>query len=165
LTDTYSESGFSFTTILPIDSGLGRLGGGVSTSPENGTAYLKAGLGSTLMFARLDGGTFDFLAVDLAEYSTVVPNAVTVQFIGYFSGGGTINWTYTTDGVIDGTGPIVDFQTFYFQGWNNLVRVEIPTYGWSLDNVVVGSVPEPSTFALLGLGLGLVFLRRWAAAS
>lgn len=127
--------------------------------PDSGSAYLQAGLGSTLMFSRLDGGTFDFLSVDLAEYSTVVPDAVTVQFIGYFADGTTISQTRTTDGIIDGTGPIADFQTFAFRDWTGLTRVEIPTWGWSLDNVRVGSVPEPGTGALTLLGAALLALR------
>jgi hypothetical protein len=116
-------------------------------------------MGESLVFYRADGGLFDFLSVDLAEYSTVVPNAVTVQFIGYFADGSTISETRTTDGVIDGTGPLADFQTFFFRGWTGLTRVEIPTYGWSLDNLVV-SVPEPTSGAFLLLGaLGVLKLR------
>ena len=156
----YQELGFNFQSINAGGS-VGRVGSSPRYfRPDNGTAYLQAAFTQSLMFSRLDGGTFDFISVDLAEYSTVVPDAVTVQFIGYFAGGGTITTTLTTDGIIDGTGPLADFQTFYFQGWNDLIRVEIPTYGWSLDNVVVGGVPEPSTFALVLLGGGLFWLAR-----
>ena len=94
--------------------------------------------------------------MDLAEYSTVVPDAVTVQFIGYRVDGSTVTANLTTDGIIDGTGPIADFQTFNFgPEFSNLTRVEIPTDGWSLDNLVV-SIPEPGTWALLVAG-GLLF--------
>ncbi len=56
------------------------------------------------------------------------------------------------DGIIDGTGPTVDFQTFYFGAeFNNLSRVEVPDFG-SLDNLVVFPIPEPSTGALLLTG-------------
>ena len=120
------------------------------------------------MFSFTNGWIFDLLAVDLGEYSTVVPNAVTVQFIGYRLDGGTVTTSFTTDGIIDGTGPLADFQTFQFdpKDWRNLIRVEIPTYGWSLDNLVVG-VPEPTSGALLvfgGAGLWLAS-RRKAPAS
>jgi hypothetical protein len=91
----------------------------------------------------------------LTEYSTVVPDAVTVQFIGYYADGSAITTSFTTDGIIDGTGPLADFQTFNFgSGWTGLTRVEVPGYGWSLDNLVV-AVPEPTSGALLLLG-GLV---------
>ena len=69
----------------------------------------------------------------------------------------TVTTPFITDGIIDSTGLMADFQTFYFQGWTDLTRMEIPTYGWSLDNVVVGGVPEPSAFALVLLGGGLLW--------
>ena len=44
-----------------------------------------------------------------------------------------------------------DFETFHFgPEFSNLTRVEIPTFGWSLDNLVV--VPEPETWGLILLG-------------
>lgn len=127
--------------------------------PENGTAYLQALGGSSLKFVFLEGYVFDLLSVDLAEYSTVVPDAVTVQFVGYRWDGGTVSTSFTTDGIIDGTGPLADFETFHFgPEFNGLTRVEIPTFGWSLDNLVV-AVPEPSVWALLSVG-GLLFWAR-----
>lgn len=67
-----------------------------------------------------------------------------------------------TDGIIDGTGPLADFQTFSFgPEFSSLTRVEIPTYGWSLDNLVV-AIPKPGRWALLILGsLFLFVLRRY----
>lgn len=153
----YSESGMVFTPIVNNSTGFVRQGGGgIQQVPENGTTYLQAGLSSTLMFSLTNGGTFSLQSVDLAEYSTVVPNAVTVQFIGYHLDGSTMTASFTTDGIIDGTGPLADFQTFTFRGWTGLTRVEIPTYGWSLDNLVIAvPVPEPASVALLVLG-GLI---------
>ncbi len=114
------------------------------------------------MLSFANGSIFSVLSVDLAEYSTVVPDAVTVQFIGYHPDGSTVTESFTTDGIIDGTGPLADFQTFSFTGFTDLTRVEIPTSGWSLDNLVV-SVPEPAANALLAFGgllLGAWQLRR-----
>ena len=114
------------------------------------------------MFSYTQRPTFDLLAVDLAEYSTVVPDPATVPFVGYRSDGSTVTTSFTTDGIIDGTGPLADFQTFYFgPEWSGLTRVEIPTYGWSLDNLVV--VPEPGTGVLLiggAVAFGLWRIRR-----
>jgi hypothetical protein len=46
----------------------------------------------------------------------------------------------------------VDFETFHFgPEFSNLSRVEIPTFGWSLDNLIV-AVPEPGTWGLMLLG-------------
>jgi hypothetical protein len=151
----YSESGMWFRPIGIVEPGNGfiRQGGGFASYPENGTTYLQTSFGDSLTFSFTDGSLFNLLSVDLAEYSTVVPEAVTVQFIGYYANGSTILQSFTTDGIIDGTGPLADFQTFYFSAaWTGLSRVEVPGYGWSMDNVVVG-IPEPSTPALLLLGL------------
>jgi hypothetical protein len=50
---------------------------------------------------------------------------------------------FITEGIIDGTGPLADFQTFCFDSrFADLVRVEIPTYGWSLDDMVFSLLPR-----------------------
>ena len=58
---------------------------------------------------------------------------------------------FTTDGVIDGTGPTADFETFYFDNrFADLVRFEVPTYGYAVDNLVFFDViPEPTIWSLL----------------
>jgi len=141
----YFESGAWFRPLGVIGPGNGfsrRGGGSPSFIPDNGTAYIATAFGDSLQFSFLHGSPFSLVSVDLAEYSTTVPNAVTVPFVGYRSDGSVVNASFTTDGIIDGTGPIADFQTFHFcPQFSNLTRVEIPTYGWSLDNLVV--VPEP----------------------
>lgn len=149
LTQRYDEAGMSFTPIGSV--GFVRQGG-VAQAPENGTTYLQALLGSTLQFSYTNGSSFNLVAVDLAEYSTVVP-VLTVTFMGYRQDGSIVTTILTPDGVIDGTGPLADFQTFYFgPEFSNLIRVEIPTYGWSLDNLVV-AVPEPGVGALVVVGI------------
>ena len=111
------------------------------------------------MFNSVDGLGFNLVSVDLAEYSTVVPDAVTVHFVGYRHDGSIVTTDFMTDGVIDGTGPLADFETFYFdKEWTDLTRVEIPTFGWSLDNLVV-SVPEPTSAVLLLAGALLLWRR------
>ena len=159
LTQRYDEAGMSFTPIGP--TGFVRQAGGVAFYPENGTTYLQAGLGTTLKFSFTNGSIFNLVSIDLAEYSTVAPDAVTVRFDGYRFDGSTVTKDLTTDGIIDGTGPIADFQTFQFgPEWSGLSRVEVPTYGWSLDNLVV-SIPEPGTWALMVLGGALAGCRFW----
>ncbi len=82
-----------------------------------------------------------------------------MQFTGYYADGSTVTTSFTTDGIIDGTGPVQDFQTFLFPNkeWSGLKRVEVPGWGWSLDNLVV-SVPEPGTWALALCGAALLRL-------
>jgi hypothetical protein len=158
---SYSESGMSFSP-LSGSSGFSRWGAASDPrDPDNGTAFLRAALGESIMFSMANGSVFGLSSVDLAEYSTVLPSAVTVQFIGYHADGSTVASSFATDGVIDGTGPLADFQTFLFDSkdWSGLTRVEIPSSLWSLDNLVV-AVPEPSMGALLLVALTLTALKR-----
>ena len=154
----YLEAGLRFTGADTNWNSFGRCGGGISFFPENGTAYLQGAFTDSLKFAFADGSVFALESVDLAEYSTVVSNAATVYFIGYRHDGTIVTNALTTDGIIDGTGPVQDFQTLQFSDqMRNLDRVEIPlwSYGWSLDDLVV-SIPEPS-FGSLVLASGLMF--------
>lgn len=153
----YNESGMLFRP-LPGSGGFVHVGANpVSFRPDDGSAYLQSTLApaETLMFSFTTGSVFDLLSVDLAEYSTVLSGPTTVEFVGYHPDGSTVTTSFTTDGIIDGTGPLADFQTFYFKRFTDLTRVEIPTSGWSLDNLVVGVVPEPTSGALVLMG-GLV---------
>lgn len=164
----YYESGMSFQAVGPAGSGnmFGRWTGGPSPllyylfSP-NGTPYLQATLGDSLMFNFVDGSVFSLVSVDLAEYGTQMPDAVTFPFIGYRQDGSTVSVNFTTDGIMDAIGPLADFQTFYFgPEFSNLTRVEIPAFGWgSLDNLVV-FVPEPSAVSLILLCGGVLFYAR-----
>lgn len=100
--------------------------------------------------------------MDLAEFSTLYQTPLTVQFVGYKPDGSTVTTEFVTDGIIDGAGPLNDFETFYFDTrFANVLRVEVPTYGWSLDNMVFSNVvPEPSTRgALMVLGALLAGVR------
>lgn len=157
---SYNESGFVFSGIN--DNGFTRNGGGISGYPEDGSAYLQALLLEGLVFRAANNMPFGLVSVDLAEYSTVFQEPKTVQFIGYYADGSTVTTSFTTDGIIDGTGPLQDFQTFLFpyKEWSGLQRVEIPNFGWSLDNLVV-SVPEPATCVLALCGVALFGLKRW----
>jgi len=164
-TKQYYESNLAFTPIDPdaLFAGFVRRRGGGDGSvgwPDNGTAYVQATLTSTLKFSSLDAIPFDLVSVDLAEYSSVVSEPVTVQFVGYRADGTTVRIDLTTDGVFDGPGPVADFQTFTFDDrFRGLLRVEIPSEGWSLDNLRL-AIPEPSGVALLALGAGCFLVRR-----
>lgn len=156
----YYEEGMSFA---PINSGdqLSRSGGGVSFFPENGTAYLLQAAGTSLAgyCAQLPTPTqFGLYSVDLAEFSTLYNYPWTVEFIGYRPDGSTVTIDFTTDRIIDGTGPITDFQTFYFDArFSDLVRFEVPGHRFAMDNLVFFDViPEPSSFALLLAGGAMV---------
>lgn len=112
------------------------------------------------MFGLDDGSEFSLVSVDLAEWSTGYPEPVSVRFLGYKSDGSTVTAHLVTDGIIDGTGPLADFETLYFDSrFTGLTRVEIPTTTWHLDNLVI-TVPEPSVGSLVLLGLGVLAFKR-----
>ena len=163
----YSESGMHFGALGA--EGMLRVGGGIASRPENGTAYLQATLHANLGFGffTFPSTWFSFLSFDLGEYDTGYPGTATVQVIGY--GGQGVRYTnvFTTDGINDGTGPLQDFQTFYPDSqFAQVYRVDILTGHFSIDNVVIGGVPEPSAGGLillgtlLGLGGGCLKSRR-----
>lgn len=110
------------------------------TWPWNGTYYAR--------FYRVpdqapweitheQGLSFDFLSIDVSEYSLTVPHAFTVQFVGHKTGGGTVEHTVTTDGIFDGHGPEPDFETFEMpSGFTDLTKVVVSAYG-HYDNIRV----------------------------
>ena len=160
----YSEAGMLFWNPHGPEN-LVRIGSGLSGAPDNGSAYLQGSTGAWLAFSLTPVRPFGLSSMDLAEYSTARPGPVTLHVVGYDWHGQGITYTtdITTDGINDGTGPLQDFQTFTFDSrYANLYRVDITTdgsYGFSIDNVAICGVPEPSTGALLLLGAACAFGR------
>lgn len=157
----YYEHGMSFNPLGAPSPGnhFGRTGGGIPERPENGTAYIN---GDWLVFRFLDNSAFNLISVDLAEYSTLFSGAETVPFIGHRVDGSVVSTSFTTDGVMDGTGPIADFETFTFgPEFSHLLRVEIPPSVWSLDNLHLNrAIPEPNVSVMLILGGAILVSRR-----
>lgn len=118
--------------------------------------------GDSLAVGALGGSRFGAVSVELAEFSTLYQEPLTVRFVGYRPDGSTVTTDFVTDGIIDGAGPVRDFETFYFdQRFADVFRIEVPTYGWSLDNMVFSTViPEPGTSGLLVVGVALALFRR-----
>jgi len=97
-------------------------------------------------FSNTLGRAFSMVSVDLAEYSTFFHSPIDVTFIGHRKDDSAVTQTFTIDGVIDGSGPLQDFQRFYFgPQFTNLYRVDVErTYdvnhylnAFCMDNVVV----------------------------
>jgi len=102
----------------------------------------------------LDNSDFRLVSVDLAELSTAYPEPVRVHFVGYRRDGTMVATDLLTDGIMDGTGPLSDFQTLYFgPAFSGVYQVQIPTIGYALDNVV--AIHEPGAIPLLALGAGI----------
>jgi hypothetical protein len=148
----YFEQGLQFRPIPGTDQ-FGRAWTNLPSAwPNNGTPYVITGVGDSLMFSSSSGPMFGLVSVDLAAFSTGFPN-YTVNFVGYRSGGGTITTSFSGNGIA--------FQTYYFgpEWLSGLTRVEIPNYGWSLDNLMV-FIPEPSAGAILLFGALMFGLRQ-----
>jgi len=156
----YYEAGMAFR---PIGTGqFGRTGGGINGFPENSTSFTHAAFGDSLAVTSFNGQPFGVVSVDLAEYSTLFQTPLVMLIIGYKADGSTVNAQFITDGIIDGTSPLADFQTFYFDAqFADVTRIEFPNFGWSMDNLVFSQVPEPGTIALLIAGGVLLAARRW----
>ena len=161
----YTESGMAFAP--PVGPGsLYHEGGGITGYPDNGTGYLDFPDGNlTAAFVSFPPTVyFNLVSFDAAEYgSSVTP--VTLTVIGYRPMASPVTNYFTLDGVNDGTGPLQDFQTFYLDSsFVNLSRFDVVHAFFSLDNVVISGVPEPTAGALMLLaGLcaaGYTLIRR-----
>jgi hypothetical protein len=144
LVQQYFESGMSFEP-LPGSDGFGRVWTGMPPEwPSDGTPYVQTGTGDSLAFSFQNGASFGLSSVDLAAFTTGIPD-YTVNFTGYRADGSTITTSFSGNGI--------NFQTYNFaSAWSSgLTKVEIPNSDWSLDNLVV-IVPEPSTGALFLIG-------------
>ncbi len=139
--------------------------GASAGSPDNGSAWIRTTGGpmqAPLAITNLSGEPFALHFVDLAEYSTAFASPRAIPFIGYKTDGSIITTTFITDGIIDGSGPLADFERFMFSAdFTDLNRVVVDTYLYSMDNLGVSVVPESSSIAMIGLvgGIGL-FVRR-----
>ncbi len=134
----YNENSVSFRR--RVSSACAHADSGPSGLPDNGTGYLQFLAFSSDWYVEMGGDLFDARQVDLAEYSTVYTVRSRITFVGYKLDGSSVSVTFVTDGIIDGTGPQADFQTFIFPTtFINLVRMEITEPLFSMDNLVVAS--------------------------
>ena len=140
------EDGMLFTSpngFVQYDSGMDRV-------PDNGSAYLKFDYRRTLEFRSIDSTPFTLTSIDLAEYSTLFAEPKTITIVGHKTNGAIIRRRVILDGVMDGPGPLIEFETFLFgEEFSNLSYVEIPTGRYTMDNVVVESGAGGAT--LMGL--------------
>jgi hypothetical protein len=151
----YVESGMQFTVNPP--GGLFLVGPGIPGWPDDGTGYLMAPDGGGLVFNFTSFAPFNLISFDAAREAedSTLP---TLEVVGYENQGMgmtvTSYFTVTSD----------NFQTFQLSSsFQNLYEVEILGDPFSLDNVVIGGVPEPSCGALVVLasvcGLGRAWMR------
>jgi hypothetical protein len=133
-----------FFTQVTDDCCITRTVSGIWGYPDNGTAYLVSITPLYPIVCRFPNGEpFSLVSIDLAEYSTVVPEANTARVTGYRVDGSIVVAQVTTDGIIDGVGPLADFQTFHFRGFSSLIRLEISADpGLSIDSLAIRWGPD-----------------------
>jgi hypothetical protein len=147
-TSVYTESGMRFLDPSGPQQ-LIRNGGGLSWAPDDGTAYIQS-ISGGIAFTFTSGAIFDLLSFDAAGYSTNSPGPVTLELVGYGSMGLRVTNYIAVASFLDRRdSQLPDFQTFSpGSQFVDLYRVDILADHWSLDNVVIGGVPEPSTTTL-----------------
>ena len=159
-TSSYSESGMLFWNPYGPEN-LARIGSGLSGAPDNGTAFLDVTGGARLAFTFFSGAHFNLVSFDAAEETISYPGPITLQMVGYGSMGRTVTNYFTLGTIQDRrANQLPDFQTFYPDSrFVNLYQVDIFTDRWSIDNVVISGVPEPSAGGLILLAAACAFGR------
>jgi len=116
------------------------------------------------------GADFKLFGLDASELF-VDQNTTALRVVGHLAGGGTISTDLALDGVVDGIGGQLDFQSFILAAiWGQSWLTSVDFTGLnaaggladiSIDNLNVSvRVPEPVSTALVGLGLAALAMRR-----
>lgn len=135
--------------------------------PENGTHYLLTQWEDTIKLKLVSSGPFSAISFQYAEQYVGLPYAPEINVVGHMLNGGITTASFFVDGINDGSGPLIDFQTALLpSSFNNLIYIEFSTPGtshFSLDNIQVSAIPEPASYAFMIAGiLGISLLRRKA---
>lgn len=107
--------------------------------PVNGGNYVRV-LSSDggLEFSHKDGLPFKIHSIDISEYSTYFAYPTTVTFTGLKADGSSVTQSFTTDGIMDGTGSRSDFQTLTFPStFDRIVKLTAGNPPYMMDNIVV----------------------------
>ena len=134
--DSYDQAGVHFGGALT--NSFAHTASGLALFPDSGSAHLTMVKRSA--FFDMSGAAFSVKQVDIAEYSTVFAIPLTVSFTGLKADGSIVTASFTTDGVIDGSGAAADFQTFFFPAsFSAVTNVGIASDGAgpAFENLVV----------------------------
>lgn len=140
---------------------------GLNTVPYNATQYLTPFTSSIVSLWNLSSQPFVLKSLDVAEYSATPDLVTMLRVTGTKSGGGTVVATYNINRAV--LGQMGDFQTLTFdQNWSSLESLTIVASdsnfrfynGFSMDNVVIEIIPEPSIGVLSASLVCLLAARR-----
>jgi hypothetical protein len=154
----YEENGYRFTG--PLNE--------FGSAQQNNTDWYMGSAGlfaddpqDTITLQRIAGGSFSLLSIDLAPGSRLFGADATVNFVGHFTGGGTVNASFKLNNTYL-------FQSFSLNGFTGLDSVtwvqDSPLH--QFDNLRLTEpgqpvpVPEPAALALTGLALAALAAAR-----
>ncbi len=173
--DGFTHEGFDFIHGPDSAGNFQHLHWGVdlnSSWPSNGTNIVIPH--GDLIMSASDGSLFDLASVCLAGFVTEDP----VHVIGTYPDNSTITVIFELDGVNDGTGSLVDFETLSFPpGFNGLAGARFllngtgngnVAGGFAVDNIVVGTVLVPSDLngdGVAGIDDLLMLLAAWGSCA
>jgi len=156
--DLQSASPGIFTSLILGDYQLAWSGGNQQVVTDiGGVKYLGDGnpydwYGAEIVISRVDGGTFSLMSANIMSLTGDSTFGIGIgnQIFGSYYGGADI--------------PIVPL-TVNFSGLENITSFGIDIVdhysGLYVNNIVVSTVPEPSSIALLGLSMaGFAAVRR-----
>jgi hypothetical protein len=125
---------------------------GSTAGPSNGTPHMRWSrfdqMTDYVVFSMTDNSHFGLTSVDLGNFGSSLQPSIAITFNGFYADGSMVSATFNTPPNNYSTFTTYTFGSEFASG---LTRVEIPSQFWAMDNLVF--VPEPSTCALLGLGL------------
>ena len=157
----YVEAGFEFTSSGGINAIFDSATPGVNTNGSDIFGWCAqecVGL-QTITLTTTNDVPFDLFSLDASNnFLGVFFPGQAIDVVGFLTDGGTVSQSL----------PLVEdtWTTFSFTGFTNLTRVEFSQPGPdpetpdpAMDNLVVQAIPEPSTAALLALGLAGLAVR------
>jgi len=141
----------SFSTLWKFDSDHPYDGESFSGADNQTTFLTFSSFRDTLNISQIDGSAFNLTSIDLGLGYFNDSNTASVYLSGHLVGGGVVSQSFEIN---------KSFQTFN-PIFTNLTSLSITSSsdGYLVaDNINVSAVPEPTSYALFMLGIGLIFL-------